>query len=213
MGARWLALLTIALALVGVAACGGGDGRDPEDFATFADQIARAAEQGDTAFFTERVLGETHICTEEEVAISTGPDAPPQPICLEVGFEFDAVVITGYPVTDNIRTPEVLARDIERLFGDALLNEEDQYGPGAVRLYATATPSRSAGPGAGLDTAILTAIHDFSGLPRRAARGLNFEYIDGRWMIRSEMAADFQLAVEMLEPSIAVLVYEEWTAY
>lgn len=213
MGARWLALLTVALALVGVAACGGGGGRDPEDFATFADQIARAAEQGDTAFFTERVLGETHICTEEEVAGSTGPDAPPEPICLEVGFEFESVVITGYPVTDNIRTPEVLARDIERLFGGALLDEEDQYGPGAVRLYATAIPSRSPDPGASLQTAIITAIHDFSGLPRRAARGLNFEYIDGHWMIRSEMSAGFQLAVEMLEPSIAVLVYEEWTAY
>ena len=213
MGARWLALLTVALALVGVAACGGGDGRDPQDFATFADQIARAAEQGDTAFFTERVLGETHICTEEEVAISTGPDAPPEPICLEVGFEFEAVVITGYPVTDNIRTPEVLARDIERLFGNALIDEEDQYGPGAVRLYATAIPIRSPEPGASLHTAIITAIHDFSGLPRRAVRGLNFEYIDERWMIRSEMTADFQLAVEMLEPSIAVLVYEEWTAY
>ena len=212
MGARWLALLAVSLALVGIAACGGGD-REPEDFATFADQIARAAEQGDTAFFTERVLGETHICTEEEVAISTGPDAPPEPICLEVGFEFESVVITGYPVTDNIRTPEVLARDIERLFGDALLDEQDQYGPGAVRLYATARPSRSTGPGAGLDTAILTAIHDFSGLPRRAARGLNFEYIDGRWMIRNEIAGDFQLAVEMLDPLISVLVYDEWTAY
>lgn len=213
MGARWLALLAFALALVGVAACGGGDGRDPEDFATFADQIARAAEQGDTAFFTDRILGDTHVCTEEEVAGSTGPDAPPDPICLEVGFEFEAVVITGYPVTDNIRTPEVLARDIERLFEDALLGEEDQYGPGAVRLFATAKPSRSPDPGATLHTAIITAIHQFSDLSRRAARGLNFEYIEGRWMIRSEMAADFQLAVEMLEPSIAILVYEEWTAY
>jgi hypothetical protein len=27
------------------------------------------------------------------------------------------------------------------------------------------------------------------------------------------MGAGFQLAVEMLEPPIAVLVYEEWTAY
>ena len=213
MGARWLALLAVSLALVGVAACGGGDGRDPEDFATFADQIARAAEQGDTTFFTERVLGEPRICTKEEVAISTGPDAPPQPICLEVGFEFDAVVITGYPVTDNIRTPEVLARDIEGLFENALLDEEDQYGPGAVRLYATAIPSRSVRPGVSLQTAILTAIHDFSGLPRRAARGLNFQYVNGRWMIRSEMTAGFQQAVDMLEPSIAILVYEEWTAY
>ena len=213
MGARWLALLAFALALVGVAACGGGDGRDPEDFAKFADQIASAAEEGDTAFFTERILGETHTCTEEEVAISTGPDGPPEPICLEVGFEFESVVITGYPVTDNIRTPEVLARDIERLFGDALLDEEDQYGPGAVRLYATAIPIRPPEPGASLHTAIITAIHDFSELPRRASRGLNFEYIDGHWMIRSEMAANFQLAVEMLEPTIAILVYEEWTAY
>ena len=88
MGARWLTLLVAGLGLLGAAACadGGDDGRDPEDFAAFADRIAQAAERGDTAFFADRVQGDTRTCTEGDVEASMAPDAPPQPICTEVGL-------------------------------------------------------------------------------------------------------------------------------
>ena len=58
----WLISIATALILL-AAACGGGNGdgdanRDPEDFAEFAKQIARAAEEGNVAFFGSRVLGD-----------------------------------------------------------------------------------------------------------------------------------------------------------
>jgi hypothetical protein len=214
MRARRLTLLVVGLGLLGAAACGGGgDGGGSPDFAAFADQIARAAERGDIAFFIDRVQGETHTCTEEEVAASTGPSAPPEPICLEVGYQFEAIAISNYGTAGAITTPEVLARDIARFFENALSEEEDEYGPGDVRLYATAVPAQAEASERGLHTAILTGIQNASGVPGRFVRGLDFEYVDSDWMIRSETTAGFPIAAELLEPSSAVLLYEDWMKY
>ena len=209
---KWLIALALGLALLGAAACGGG-GPEPEDFAEFADQIARAVERGDTAFFTDRIEGVTHTCTEEEVAVSTGPDAPSEAICLEVGFQFESIYIQSYPGAGQIKTPENLIRDIEQYFQDDLSDEEDSYGSGTVQLYATAIPS-SFGEESGVHSAILTAIHKLDvNVTGRTARGIDFEYVNGRWVIRGELGAGPPLAIDLLEPSIAILVYTGWTAY
>ena len=204
-------VVALASALAG-AACASGGG-DPEDFAKFADEIAGAAEGGDIAFFADRVEGKPYVCTEEDVEASTGPEAPPEPICLEAGYEFEAVPISNYGTRGTITTPEVLARDVQRFFEDALGDMDDRYGPGAVRLYATAIPSRPGAPEVGVRSAILTALQDYQGQPARYVRALDFEYVDGRWVITGETIAGFPVAVDLLEPSSAGLLYAEWTKY
>jgi hypothetical protein len=202
-------LATLAL----FAAAGCRDGGDPEDFESFAGRVARAAERGDTDFFAERVEGRPYTCSEADVEASTGPDAPEEPICLEVGHEFEAVPIDNYGAAGTITTPAVLIRDIERFFDQALPEAEDDFGSGAVRLYATAVPQRQPGTASPLRTAVLTSLQEFQGAPRRFVRALDFEFLDGRWVIRSETTAGFPIATDLLRPNTAVLLYEEWKEY
>ena len=215
----WLLSIATALILL-AAACGGGsddgDGdanRDPEDFAEFADQIALAAEEGDIVFFGSRVLGDHRTCTEADVEAARGPNAPPEPVCTEVGLEYDAIAINNYGASGATITANALVRDIQKFFEDALPTATDKYGTGRVRLYATAVPEGSEEQGKVLHTAILTGIYNFIGLNGRYLRGLDFEYVDGRWRIQSETTASFPTAVDLLEPISAVSLYDDWTRY
>lgn len=212
MSARWLLPLAV-IALFVAAACQSDSG-DSQDFVQFADQIARAVEDGDIAFFAERVEGNTHVCTAEEVEGSTGPDAPRGAICVEVGQEFEGIPISNFGTLGNVHTPEVFIQDIEGFFDAALSEAEDGYGVGGVRLFATAIPLR---PGTdeelGLRTAILTSLQDFEGREARYVRAIDFELVGDRWVIRSELTGSFPLAVDLLSAGSSVAVYANWTAY
>jgi hypothetical protein len=205
-----LVILGLALAVLAVS-CNGGNG-EPEDFAKFAEQVAEAAASGNVEFFTSRVQGTPHTCTAEEVEASTGPDAPPNPICLEEGMTFDQVYIFNYGRPANATTEDDLISDLNLYFQDALPEEQDVYGPGSVQLYATATPIESPTEGE-VQTALLTAIHDRNNTIGRTVRGIDFVFVDGRWVIPGETAASFPTAVDLLEPSSAVLLYEDWALY
>lgn len=209
---RFLVVAAIGLTLA--AACGGGgsdDDSDPVDFAEFTQQIASAVESKDTAFFTGRIRGHPYVCTEEDVAASTGPDAPGGAICLEVGQQFEAVSITNYGAQGRITTPRALAGDFEAFFEDALPEESDNYGTGEVVFYATAVPV-DAPEDTTLHTAIITAIHDLPDTGR-VMRGIDFEFVEGRWVIPSEATAGFPISVDLLEPSLATVIYRDWEKY
>ena len=215
----WLLAVATALILLGVA-CGGGGGngdgdanRDPEDFAEFAKQIARAAERDDVAFFGSRVQGTTYTCTEEQVEGSTGPDAPPGAICTEVGLQYERMPITNYGGPGAVAPPADVIRNIQEFFARVLFGATDEYGPAQARLYATAIPDRAGEEELDRHTAIITAIHDISGVPGRIARGLDFEYIDGRWQILALTNASFPIATDLLSANSAVVFYRDWTRY
>ena len=219
MAKGWLLAAAAALILLG-AACGAGGGsddgeatRDPEDFREFAEQIARAAEEGNVAFFGSRVLGDHRTCTEADVEAARGPNAPPEPVCTEVGLEYDAVVVTNYGASGATLTADALIRDIQTFFEDAIPTAEDKYGPGGVRLYATAVPQGSREEGKVIHTAILTGLYNFIGLNARYVRALDFEHTDGQWRIRSETTASFPTAVDLLEPVSALFLYDDWTRF
>ena len=217
MTKRWLLSVATTLILL-AAACGGssddGDAnRDPEDFAEFAKQIAREAEREDVAFFGSRVRGTTYTCTEEQVEASTGPDAPPNPICTEVGIQYERMPITNYGAAGAVAPPEDVIRNIQEFFGDVLFGATDEYGPAQVRLYATAIPDRAGEENLDRHTAIITAIHNISGVPGRIARGLDFEYIDGRWQILALTNASFPIAIDLLSATSAIVFYKDWTRY
>jgi hypothetical protein len=88
----------------------------------------------------------------------------------------------------------------------------DEYGTGAVQLYAIAE-SQSSDPERPFKVAILTAMTPREGAasePVRTARGILFNYVEGRWVIRGMLTADV-LAEELLSPETAP--FSEWERY
>ena len=228
----WRYLLVISALATGsllLAACGGEEeeeplpltptpapgtpasATDPEDFGEFADLVGRAVAEQDTAFFADRVKGRAYTCTESDV----GSEAwgIEQDLCQEVGQRVD-VVEHGYWRSEGLlRRPESMATAIADYFASALPAEGDGYGSGAVQLYATGI-TRSSEPGRGYNAAVLTAItpvgEEPASKPARTARGVNFEYVDGRWVITGMLWADV-LAEELLSAETAP--YDGWKRY
>lgn len=195
------------------AACGGGEtSGDPEHFTKFADRIAQAAEKGDVAFFTGRVEGTTYTCTEDDVTGTPAPGGPQLDLCLEPGQQFESVFVGGYPFGQARTTTERLVQDLTRFFRDAQADQEDEYGPGRVRLYATAASAPADEPRR--EIAVLTALHpsrELTATPvARAVRALYFQYLDGRWVITGAVLAGPPLAVDLLEASLVPSYLEEW---
>jgi hypothetical protein len=187
------------------------EGLDPGGFAEFADDIARAVEVQDTAFFAGRVQGTTHTCSEADfVPEGLGPMVE-SGICQEVGQQVEVVPFSYWHSEGLSRRPEALVTVMEDYFSNALLGEEDEYGTGAVQLYAIGETS-SPDPALVYEAAILTAITPDgpANEPVRTVRSLDFEYADGRWVIRSIRIANV-LAEELLSPETAP--YDDWERY
>lgn len=186
-------------------------GADPEDFAKFAVDIARAVEEQDTAFFAARVKGRTYTCAESDFTEEGLGRTVAQGICEEVGQQVQVVGHSYWHSEGLSVRPEATVTAIEDYFTSALPGEEDDYGPGAVRLYAIGT-TPSPDPARTYEAAILTAIIPLGEArdPARTVRGIHFEYADGRWVIRSMRFANV-LAEELLSPDTAP--YDGWERY
>ncbi len=183
---------------------------DPQDFAEFADDIARAAEEQDTAFFAARVKGRTYTCTESDFVMEGLGPTIESGLCQEVGQQ---VEVTGHSYwrSEGLSVrPDRTVTAIEDYFSDALSGEGDDYGTGSVQLYAIGT-TPAPGPTLTYEAAILTAItprgEGPAREPVRTARGIHFEYVEGRWVIRGMLFADV-LAEELLSPDTAP--YDQW---
>jgi hypothetical protein len=181
---------------------------DPEDFAQFADLVASAVAEQDMSFFADRVRGRTYTCTEADVA--GGESGVEQGLCQEVGQQVDVVEHWFWHSEGLLRRPETMVTAIEEYFASALPGESDDYGTGAVRLYAIGT-TRSSEPSRRFKAAILTAItpvgEGAASKPVRTARGIYFRYVDGRWVIVGMLRAN-GAAEELLSPETAP--YDDW---
>jgi len=188
-------------------------GLDPEDFAEFADLVARAVEEQDTAFFADRVEGKTYTCTEMDVpGEGWGIE---QGICQEVGQEVEVVENRFWRSEGLLVRPEAIGEQMGKYFSNALPEEDDEYGAGAVRLYAIGTSRPSdAAPARTYKVAILTAItplgEDPASEPVRTVRGILFQHAEGRWVIRGMDFATV-LAEELLSPETAP--FADWQRY
>ncbi len=178
---------------------------DPLDFREFGSLVARAAAERDTAFFNDRVEGEPYTCTESDVDGLDLPIAEPG-LCQEVGQQLDLVCVGFYRSEFSCGHAERLVTRIEEYFAEVLPAEEDEFGTGDIRLYAIAL-TREPEP---LNTAILTAITSPFGERARTVRGIDFEYVEGRWVIRSMLVANV-LAGELLIPETPH--YSDWAPY
>jgi hypothetical protein len=189
---------------------------DPPDFREFAGLVARATEDHDTAFFADRVKGATYTCTELDVSGEGLGGAGPG-LCEEAGQQIDLVLL-AYWLSEGLYTrADAIVRDIENYFANALPGENDDYGTGDVRIYAIAARS-SPESGRTFRVAILTAItpgiEGPAAEPVRTARGIDFEYVEGRWVIRGMLVAEV-MAEGLLspEPPPYAQPYAEWERY
>jgi hypothetical protein len=181
---------------------------DSEDFAEFADLVARAVAEQDTSFFAERVKGRTYTCTEADVG-GEGWGIE-QGLCQEVGQQVDVVEHWVWHSEGVLSRPDSMVTAIQDYFASALPGESDDYGTGAVWLYAIGT-TRSSEPSRKFKAVILTAItpvdEGAASKPVRTARGVNFQYVEGRWVIIGMLWANVA-AEELLSPETAP--YDEW---
>jgi hypothetical protein len=184
---------------------------DPEDFAEFADLITRAVVERDTPFFAERVKGRTYTCTQYDIGEQV--EGIGQGLCQKVGQQLELVQFGFWRSEGLLRRPETMAEAIDKYFSDALPEQSDSYGTGAVQLYALGV-TRSTDPGQIYRAAILTAItprgEGAATEPARTARAVEFEYVEGRWVIRGMLWADV-LAEELLSADTAP--FNEWQRY
>lgn len=185
-------------------------GADPEDFGEFADVVAQAVEVEDTAFFADRVKGRTHTCTE--VDVSGGALGGPAPdVCQEVGQQIEVVENWFWHSEGQSVRPTSLVTAIKDYFSNALPEENDDYGVGAVRLYAIGERG-STDPERICKAAILTAITPDgpASEPVRTVRTILFQYVESRWVIRGMQFATVG-AEELLSPDTAP--FAEWERY
>jgi hypothetical protein len=204
---RLAVVAAIPLAVLTVLACA-GEGQDagplptgpaaetdPVDFGQFAHFIARAAQDGNTAFFASRVEPEPYTCTETEVT-QGGLGGAEQGLCQEAGQQVDLVLLCFWQSECTHSPPERLAEQIKNYFARALPQEEDDLGSGEVRLLGVATTPRGFYEGErSLHTAVLTAIAPLVGQqdrePVRTALAIDLEYVEGRWVVRGTLSAAF----------------------
>lgn len=162
---------------------GGDDG-----FLVFAAQIAAAADASDAAFFADRGLEEEVICAGDEL----------------LGFcegEPAGMVFRGIPggVAQSdafaLLSPDEFADMFSAWFGGADPALDDEFGTGAVALFATAyRPANEFEEEA--YQAILTGIFAAGAEAERQARIISFRFVDGRWRLAGELFATRELTAE-----------------
>jgi len=164
-----------------------GDVGDMEGFRAFAPQIEQAIVTGDAQFFLDRAVLEELTCVgDEPVGPCSGRPAG---------------TVSGIPGgvwqgdVGGIFTPEEYEQALQRYFDGALADQSDDYGPGALALFALARGERD---GEEVFYAITTSIVDAypsTGAPvgppgtlLREAHAFRFRFESGRWLFTGETA-------------------------
>lgn len=217
---RRLLLAAISLFLIAVAGCGDSSGEGqppasptsileaagPDGFRAFAAQIEAALDAGDMEFFLDRAEAELVTCTAENMIGLGGP------IC-----DFEGQTYTGFPMgrwrsEGNILPVEDVADFGISLRENALLEASDDFGDGALRIYALSVDETEA-------TAIITALVErpanFAGEgPLRVVRVTSWTFAGDQWRFTFLLTASV-LAEEFLAPCPPALDYVigDWERY
>ena len=180
---------------------GGADG-----FRQFIPAFQDALDQGDGTFLRDRALTQAVVCTADDVA----PSGVGGPACEFEGQEFDGFGVAYWRSEGGIVPVEGAFSQFDTMFSTALPGQSDEFGDGAVRVYAlNVGDSFNA-----IVTAIVERPADFGdGGPLRAAVGTSWQFQGEAWMVTSTLVA-FVLAEELLEPAGVVQpLYPDWERY
>jgi len=173
-----------------------------EGFRAFASQIEAALAAGDGSFFADRAVEEELVCAgDEELGPCAGQAAGTAFRGIPRGiFQTDAFFLTS---------PDEYAHDLDEWFNNAQPEVEDDYGDGAVALWSLAY--KAAGDGAEeAYQAIITAIVASGGESIRQTRTLSFRFLDGRWRLIGEIAANLLQTAEAWLSGECDYCYDRW---
>jgi hypothetical protein len=176
---------------------------DGEDgFRAFAAQIEAALEDDDGLFFAERAVEQDLICAgDEQVGLCTDQPAGTAFRGIPRGiFQTDAFALTS---------ADDYADDLVYWFENAHPGLEDAFGDGTVALYAVAYKPAGGG-GEEAYQAIITAIVTSDPESVRQARSLSFRFVDGRWRLTGEIAANLPQTAEAWLSGGCDYCYDRW---
>lgn len=178
---------------------------EPAAFDAFAAQIEAAVVNGDAQFFLDRAVMEEVSCTgEEELGPCSGRPAGTLSGIRGGVWQSDASAIF---------TAEEYQQALQRYFDGALREQTDEYGSGALALFALAR-----GDSDEVFYAITTSIVDTYpstgapiGMLLREAHAFRFRFESGRWSFMGEIATAAEpAAADWLSGDCATCGYEHW---
>lgn len=171
-----------------------------EGFRAFAAQIEAALAGGDGSFFADRGLEDELVCAgDEELGPCAGEAAGTVFRGIPRGiFQTDAFFLTS---------PDDYAAVLVEWFGNAEPESDDVYGDGAVALWALAYKAAGDG-GEEAYQGIITAIVAPDSI--RQTRTLSFRFVDGRWRLTGEIAANLLATAEAWLSGDCDYCYDRW---
>lgn len=230
---RWIALLLLPAVLLTAIACDGDDEGDrtptatveagdatgtpsgssdgetfgEEGFRQYAPLLQAALAAHDMDFVSDRAMRRPVVCAKEDIEGRLGG-----PRCEFEGQTYDGFGVAYWTEIGAIVPVDEALAEFENLFAAELPDAEDEFGDGAVRVYAL-----SAGGDRydSIITAIVERPEDIDGEgPLRVAIGTSWAGVGGRWMMTGILVA-YEGAEEFLRPSqqIEEVVYPYWEPF
>jgi hypothetical protein len=170
-------------------------------FRAFAALIDAALAEGDASFFSDRGEEMEVTCQgDEQLGFCMGQ--PPGTIFRGIpGTAWQSDAFALFPTDDY----ESLLED---WFAEVLLDQSDEFGDGAVKLFALA----QLGAGDGEFLAITTAILNTGPATevQRQARMLRFAFEEGAWKLRGEILGAVSFTAEPWLSGDCTDCYDQW---
>lgn len=162
-------------------------------FMAFAGELDAELRAGNIDAIIDRLNAEPYTCTEDDFGEGAG-----RPACDFAGQQFDGFLTATWRSEGSL-APVERTEEFLRSFMDSVLpDEQDQYGTGEARVYATAAGEE---PYKLVITAIIDRPEEFGGGgPIRVSLVLPWQFEDGRWQAESLLVA-YVLGEEFLEPN------------
>jgi hypothetical protein len=214
-----LAIATIVLA----AAC--GDGGDEEEgpsptpdggtaaelpgndgFRRFVPVLQEALDRGDVSFLADRMKTIDVVCRVEDVPTQLGG-----PQCDFEGQAYAGFKTGTWRSEGGVGPASNTISQLEKLFTTVQPSASDQFGDGAVRVYALNQEEEQQDA---IIAAMIERPANFAGSgPLRVALGTTWSFEEGRWMLTFILSA-YVLAEDLLIPSEAGRpYYPNWERY
>jgi hypothetical protein len=219
---RLWVLAVLAIASVGVAAaCGGdeGEGSSPtpsegtaaelpgnDGFRQFVPVLQEALDHGDVSFLADRMKTTDVVCGPQDVPTALGG-----PQCEFVGQAYPGFATGSWRSEGGVGPISNTTSQLEKLFATVQPSATDQFGDGAVRVYALnqADDRQDA-----IIAAMIERPANFAGSGAlRIALGTSWSFEEGRWMLANILSA-YVLAEDLLIPSEEGRpYYRNWERY